>query len=493
MKRPLAAAIALALALGSAIGAETSGTGRLVLHLDFNTIQMTKAAVLSSLRSAAAFGFDTVLWEIENKVRWECCPECVHPEAFTKDEFRELLAEADRLGLKAIPLMQTFGHAEYVLMDGQHPDWMEDPSFPACYCVSNPEVRRFLKALLHEYLGLFGSRVKDFHLGGDEALAFGKCPACKARGRMDLYVEHLEAVAAELREKGIRPGVWHDMVLGAETDAERAKLPRDYAVWYWNYAYDGKADDRCRADVEKLQKGGWPVVLSAATASWGDGPFLPRYGFHSRNIAACAALARERNLKGLCVTSWSLRQLSKALQAPLWEFAARRYRTPAESAEADLSAVFSRAFGALGTETLVRLTDWDSKLTAFDGTGWFPFIKSARPAPAGTRTKVVKDLRKDTALRQRVTQLASALRKELPTVRQASRNPLARELAEGAELTQAFLNGIEAALDSRETAALPLARTQRHFKTWQSPASASNSCAITWSVLGAPRQEELTK
>lgn len=221
--------------------------------------------------------------------------------------------------------------------------------------------------------------------------------------------------------------------------------------------------------------------------------------FNTIQMAKAAVLSSLRSAAAsgfdtvLCVTSWSLRQLSKALQAPLWEFAARRYRTPAESAEADLSAVFSRAFGALGTETLVRLTDWDSRLTAFDGTGWFPFIKSARPAPAGTRTKVVKDLRRDAVLRQRVTQLASALRKDLPTVRQASQNPLAREFADGAELTQAFLNGIEAALDSRETAALPLARTQRHFKTWQSSASASNSCAITWSVLGAPRQEELTK
>ena len=84
----------------------------LVLHLDFNTIQMKKEAVVDCLREAAGMGYNAVLWEIENKVRWETCPECVDPEAFSKEEFKQMLAEADRLGLEPIPLMQTFGHAE---------------------------------------------------------------------------------------------------------------------------------------------------------------------------------------------------------------------------------------------------------------------------------------------------------------------------------------------------------------------------------------------
>ena len=91
-------------------------TNRLViLHLDFNSIQMKRDAVVSHLRTAAALGYNAVLWEVEDKIRWETCPECVHAEAFAKDEFRSVLREADALGLAPIPLLQTFGHAEYVL------------------------------------------------------------------------------------------------------------------------------------------------------------------------------------------------------------------------------------------------------------------------------------------------------------------------------------------------------------------------------------------
>ena len=70
-------------------------SGLLVLHLDFNTIQMREDAVVDMLREAAGMGYNAVLWEIENKVRWETCPECVDPEAFSKDDFRRILAEAD--------------------------------------------------------------------------------------------------------------------------------------------------------------------------------------------------------------------------------------------------------------------------------------------------------------------------------------------------------------------------------------------------------------
>ena len=107
----------------------------LALHLDFNSLQLKREAVVKVLRSAAARGYNAILWEIEDKVKWETCPECVHPEAFTKAEFKAILAEAKRLGLAPIPLFQTFGHAEYVLMHGNHPEWMEKGYF---YYVDEP-------------------------------------------------------------------------------------------------------------------------------------------------------------------------------------------------------------------------------------------------------------------------------------------------------------------------------------------------------------------
>ena len=55
-------------------------------------------------------------------------------------------------GLKAIPLMQTFGHAEYVLKNDAYRGLREVPYRHDCYCVLKPETKDFLKRLLAEYL-----------------------------------------------------------------------------------------------------------------------------------------------------------------------------------------------------------------------------------------------------------------------------------------------------------------------------------------------------
>ena len=188
----------------------------LAFHIDLNSVALKRETISSLLHFLAACGYDSILWEVEDKVRWETCPEGVHPDAFTKDEFRDILDEAAALGLQPVPLLQTFGHAEYVLARGKYIPWRELPEYKDCYCVSRPDVRAFLARWIDEYLDLFGSAVKFFHLGGDEAYSFAKCDVCSKRDRMDLYAEHLVAISGELRKRGIRPGIWCDMILSGD-------------------------------------------------------------------------------------------------------------------------------------------------------------------------------------------------------------------------------------------------------------------------------------
>ena len=127
--------------LAAACAVPAGAKPRLVFHLDFNTIQMTRPAVEKILEHVASVGYDAILWEIEDKVRWESCPEAVSPDAFSKDEFRGILARAKALGLEPIPLMQTFGHAEYVLGCEAYRNLREDPARKNCFCPVNPSER----------------------------------------------------------------------------------------------------------------------------------------------------------------------------------------------------------------------------------------------------------------------------------------------------------------------------------------------------------------
>lgn len=129
---------------------------RMIFHMDLNYVRLKTDYLRKWLEIIARTGYDAVLWEVEDKIRWETCPECVWPEAMSKKEFSGLLDHARALGLESIPLLQTVGHAEYVLMHDRYADLRELPDRHDCYCTSNPQARRLITDWIDEYLDLFG-------------------------------------------------------------------------------------------------------------------------------------------------------------------------------------------------------------------------------------------------------------------------------------------------------------------------------------------------
>ena len=48
-----------------------------------NIAQFRGPYLKSELKALAAKGYNAIIWEVENNIRWETCPECVSPDAFT--------------------------------------------------------------------------------------------------------------------------------------------------------------------------------------------------------------------------------------------------------------------------------------------------------------------------------------------------------------------------------------------------------------------------
>ena len=456
--------------------------GKLIFHFDFNSLLRTKEAVIAELAHVAAAGYDAVLWEIENAVRFDCCPEIAAPDAFTKKEFKEILAVAKRLGLEPIPLMQTFGHGEYVLKHDKYRPLREVAERYDCYCPSKPETRTFLKALLHEYLEIFGPDVKRFHLGGDEVWSYRSCATCKAREPLDLYLEHLEAVGAELRTKNIRPGCWHDMVVKFSRESgSRLERFKDYTVWFWDYSYPkswhpwGQAD----APLRELRAAGCETIICGSAQSWKEDPFLVRYGAHRENLAACAALARREKLSGLCVTSWTIHQGLKRLQRPLFDFAAKRYLDPAETADEDWREAVRKTFGVVPIDALDELSVWEVRYGKSDGRGWNGYKDGSVP-PSGTLQRRFENSKAD----------MSSLAAELDAVRARTASalekihafsdltPLGRTMLEAGELRLLHHEHVIKALRGEATKSVPYDRMLRHYAIEYSPESAARAVRI---------------
>lgn len=358
-------------------------------HLDLNHANPTGDRLRRWLGELAAMGYDTILWEVENAVRWDTCPSCATPDAFTKAEFRAILDHARSLGLAAIPLFQTLGHCEYVLKDPAYMHLAELPGRIEQYCPNHPELLPFLHRWIGEHLELFGD-IRRFHVGMDEAIFFGRCPACRAeaaaKGLHGLFDRHLRAVIAPLLARGITPMIWADMAL-AHLDAIDV-LPREVELCDWNYfSWQGQDKawlwsrrhpetlhneviDPATLTADELRRFGpdlWPqgrqapidptytahhlarqgfgVVACPTTSCYGDNVFASRFRDKLQNTVTWVRSGARSDLRGSIVTSWTVHQHPWELQLHGIECGALALRHPGDSLDALLDRHVAARFG----------------------------------------------------------------------------------------------------------------------------------------------------
>lgn len=313
-------------------------------HIDMNVAQFTRDYLEKWIRELARLGYDTLLWEVENNIRWETCPECASPDAFAKEEFRELLEMSRDLGLEPIPLLQTIAHCEYVLKHEQYRHLAEVEGEISQYCPRNPDLLPFLKAWIEEYLEVFAP-VRRFHLGADEAWWLGRCERCsdylRTGSLADLYVEHINAVSEPLRERNITPVIWADMLLHHHEGL--SDLSDDFVLFDWAYNVhrgDGRVqvwgeglcypeEIPCEAaevfgehlfprgdepgrtpetfyTADFLAERGFRTVTCPTSSSYGDNVFSPRHWYHLVNTYDSFRKGGRPHLRGSLLTSWTV-------------------------------------------------------------------------------------------------------------------------------------------------------------------------------------------
>jgi len=389
-------------------------------HIDMNIAQFRGSYLKNELKALAAMGYNAILWEVENNIRWETCPECVSPDAFSKAEFKDILAYSRSLGLEPIPLLQTIGHCEYVLKNERYRPLAEVPERIDQYCPRNPEVVAFLRKWVDEYLELFGP-VRYFHLGADEAYTLGECPRCRAyaaeHSLSELYIDHINAVSAPLIEKGVRPAIWGDMVL--HHPEALAKLSRRIMIFDWLYdryegcgtvqvwgqgsvsanALDAPTLERFGAflyplgdepgrdpdpfyTADFLAANGFDVVVCPSSSCYGDSVFAPRTFFHMRNTADSFRKGFTAGLKGVFLTSWTVHLFPWELQLPSIELPGFMAGHPGTTLE-DFEKAYVRGHFGVDDLGFFIAAGKLAQRGLFNSAADLGFFKDARPAPLG--------------------------------------------------------------------------------------------------------------
>lgn len=213
-----------------------------------------------------------ITYEIDY-MEWTGFPGMLNKKYGAKNSDVRKIAQAARAnGVEIVPLVNTYGHAEWMIDNPTYKHLADDPAKPFCYDAMNPEVYRICRKIYEETLEIFQPSI--VHIGHDEIYApnFPLNPEAKAIGAKRLIMQDLWYWYGFLKARGVRTMIWGDMFLGPgegidSTNAKslkeakelRSQLPKDVMIADWHYA-PGKTEQY--TSIKLLADEGFDVVAA---------------------------------------------------------------------------------------------------------------------------------------------------------------------------------------------------------------------------------------
>ncbi len=288
-----------------------------------------------SIDRLARYKINAVIFEFEDKLRYERQPLVGAPQAISIDEMAALTKYAADRHIEISPLVQGLGHATFILKHEYYAPLREIPDKRWVFC---PLDDGTYKVLFDMYLDAMdatpGSRY--LHIGGDEIGDIGICPRCKPmadkEGVLSLNLYWLNKVSDFIIAHGRTPIFWDDMPLkeagvyrstyDINVDSAQAaeawekgesrlaevvrKLPENVVFMRWNYQR-GRLPGNILA-LKWYKKNHFPTMV--ATAASGGILFTldQRTGEMSDHgpaaIRSFLRLADEEKVGGMLCTAW---------------------------------------------------------------------------------------------------------------------------------------------------------------------------------------------
>ncbi len=167
------------------------------------------------IRLCGALKYTHVVIEFWGMLKYDCMKELAWEFAFSKEQIKPIIVEANDLGLEIIPMFNHWGHAAASrVRHGKHVVLDQNPSLQTyfgedgwCWDIKKQKVRDLLRSIRNELSELCGDG-SYFHIGCDEAYNFEF-----TKENMDLICEFLNEIGDELKEQGRRAIAWGDMFL----------------------------------------------------------------------------------------------------------------------------------------------------------------------------------------------------------------------------------------------------------------------------------------
>ncbi|NWW47182.1 HEXDC Hexosaminidase, partial [Pedionomus torquatus] len=152
------------------------------------------------------------------------------PYAYSEEDIEQIQQLAELHKLEVIPLVQTFGHVEFILKHEKYQHLREVERFPNSFNPHVPETLALLKSILSQVIDKHRHSTW-IHIGADEVFHLGDGMDSKnwmSHNRGDtgtMYLRHIKEVLAFIttQYRGLRALMWDDMLRKISVGALRGE------------------------------------------------------------------------------------------------------------------------------------------------------------------------------------------------------------------------------------------------------------------------------
>jgi hypothetical protein len=290
-----------------------------------------------SIDRLARYKINAVVFEFEDKLRYQRQPEVGAPQAISIDEMASLTRYARERNIEITPLVQGLGHATFILKHEEMAHLRELSWNRWAFCPLHEGTYQVLFDMYRDAIDATPGS-KYLHIGGDEIGNIGLCPRCKPmadrEGMLSLSLYWLKRVCEFAGENNRIPIFWDDMPLkhagvyettyDDSIDAAEAEkrwkegmpeldklledFPKNCVYMRWNYSMARQPGNILALDWYKSK--GLHTMVATATNSEGGMLFqqdIRDKGTESAGISGIRSfiqLAAEKETGGMLCTAW---------------------------------------------------------------------------------------------------------------------------------------------------------------------------------------------
>lgn len=211
------------------------------------------------IRVCAASKYTHIVLEFWGSLEFDFMKELSWKGAYTKEQLRPIIKEANSLGMEIIPMFNHLGHASGSRAKyGKHVVLDQNPALHYLFSpdgwvwdIESDEVQKIMRNIRAELIELCGCG-EYFHIGCDEAYV---------RNGADGLCKYINDINRELQREGRRTIMWGDMMLYGPSDeccsapsqefanVLKEHLDKNIIIADWHY-WETKPDWQSSADLK---------------------------------------------------------------------------------------------------------------------------------------------------------------------------------------------------------------------------------------------------